>query len=89
MIKLVAIKPTSGNCLLLRFSDDAWGICDFAHFIDAGTEMTARLRDPAFFARYFIEAGALACPNGFYLSAESLYRRLEVSGDLRRDAEAA
>ena len=51
--------------------------------------MTARLRDPAFFARYFIEAGALACPNGFYLSAESLYRRLEVSGDLRRDAEAA
>ena len=75
--------------MLPRLSDDAWGIYDFAHFIDAGTEMTARLRDPAFFARYFIEAGALACPNGFYLSAESLYRRLEVSGDLRRDAEAA
>lgn len=89
MIKLVAIEPTSGNCLLLRFSDDAWGICDFAHFIDAGTEMTARLRDPAFFARHFIEAGALAWPNGFDLSAESLYRRLEASGDLRRDAEAA
>ena len=89
MIKLVAIEATSGNRLLLRFSDDAWGIHDFAHFIDAGTGITAPLRDPKFFARHFIEAGALAWPNGFDLSAESLYRRLDASGDLRRNAEAA
>ena len=89
MIKLVAIKPKSASRLLLRFSDDAWGVYDFAHFIDAGTEMTSPLRDPKFFARHFIEAGALAWPNGFDLSAESLYRRLDASGDLRRDAEAA
>jgi len=89
MIKLVAIEPKSETRLLLRFSDKAWGIYDFAHLIDADSEMTAPLRDPVFFARHFIEAGSLAWPNGFDLSAESLYRRLEASGDLRRDAQAA
>ena len=89
MIKLVAIEPKLETRLLLRFSDKAWGIYDFAHFIDADTEMTAPLRDPVFFAKHFIEAGALAWPNGFDLSAESLYRRLEASGDLRKDAQAA
>jgi len=47
------------------------------------------LRDPQFFARCFIEAGALAWPNGFDLSAESLYRRLKESGGLNKDAAAA
>lgn len=89
MIKLVTVDPKSGYRLLLRFSDAAWGVYDFTHFIEAGTEMTAPLRDPRYFARYFIEAGALAWPNGFDLGAESLYRRLEAKGDLRRDAEAA
>ncbi|MGD9583290.1 MAG: hypothetical protein AB7V26_06425 [Lysobacterales bacterium] len=42
--------------------------------------MTAPLGDPDFFARCFIEAGALAWPNGFDLSAESLHRRLMAQG---------
>ncbi len=51
--------------------------------------MTAPLRDPGFFSRHFIEAGVLAWPNGFDLSASSLHRRLEASGDRHRDAAAA
>jgi hypothetical protein len=51
--------------LLLRFSDGAWGVFDFSHYQAANTEMTAPLRDPGFFAKHFIEAGALAWPNGF------------------------
>jgi len=89
MIKLTAIEPKGDARLLLRFSDRAWGIHDFTRYLDANTEMTAPLRDPRFFARHFIEAGALAWPNGFDLSAESLYRRLEESGSLHRDAAAA
>jgi hypothetical protein len=89
MIKLVAIEPKSASSLLLRFSDGAWGEFDFAPFIVADTEMTAPLADPAFFRRAFIELGALAWPNGFDLSAESLYRRLEQVGGLQRDADAA
>jgi len=89
MIKLVAIEPKDAAHLLLRFSDGAWGTCDFSRYLDAGTEMTVPLRDPQFFARCFIEAGALAWPNGFDLSAAALYRRLEETGGLRRDAAAA
>lgn len=89
MIKLLVIEPQGDTRLLLRFSDSAWGIFDLSPFVEAGTEMTAPLRDPAFFTRHFIEAGALAWPNGFDLSAHSLYRRLEASGDLHRSAAAA
>lgn len=35
MIKLIATEKQEGTQLLLRFSDGAWGTCDFAPFIDA------------------------------------------------------
>ena len=89
MIKLVAIEPKHGSELLLRFSDGAWGVHDFARYIEANTEMTAPLADPAYFSRHFIEAGAIAWPNGFDLSAESLYRRLKEKGALHSSVEAA
>lgn len=89
MIKLIAIEKRQDRQLTLRFSDGAWGVFDFAPFIATNTAMTAPLADPAFFRRRFIEAGALAWPNGFDLSAGSLYRRLEEAGALRRDVVAA
>ena len=89
MLKLIAVESQGGTKLLLRFSDGAWGVYDFASFINAATAMTAPLRDPAFFARHFIEAGALAWPNGFDLSSGSLYRHLKAGGKLHHAAEAA
>ncbi len=89
MIKLVAIEPKDDRHLLLRFSDSAWGIYDFSRYLEAQTEMTLPLRDAKFFSRCFIEAGALAWPNGFDLSAESLYRRLQETGQLSKSAAAA
>lgn len=89
MIKLVAIEPKDDTHLLLRFTDGAWGIYDFSRYLEAGTEMTLPLRDPQFFARCFIEAGALAWPNGFDLSAEALYLRLREAKALNKGAAAA
>ena len=89
MIKLITIETRADTSLLLRFSDGAWGIHNFAPFIKAATVMTAPLRDPAFFARHFIEAGALAWPNGFDLSAGSLHRHLQEEGKLQRGIMAA
>lgn len=89
MIKLIAVESKAGTQLLLRFSDGAWGVYDFSPFVLANTEMTAPLSDPAFFARHFIEAGALAWPNGFDLSAGSLHQRLQDTGGLHRNAVAA
>lgn len=89
MIKLVAFERKSSTILALRFSDGAWGEVDFFPFIAANTEMTAPLADACLFSRCFIELGALAWPNGFDLSAQSLYRRLQESGGLQRKAGAA
>ena len=86
MISLVAIEPRDDTHLLLRFSDGAWGVYDFAPFIDANTVMTAPLADPRYFARHFIEAGALAWPNGFDLDPIALYREMEAAGALTHAA---
>ncbi len=83
MIKLIAIESKERYRLLLRFSDGAWGICDFAPFVDANTAMTAPLCEPSFFAKHLIEAGALAWPNGFDLAAGSLHQRLREAGALQ------
>jgi hypothetical protein len=89
MIKLTAVESKSDYQLSLRFSDGASGVYDFATFIAANTEMTAPLRDPAFFARHFIELGALSWPNGLDFSAGSLHQHLQDAGKLQCSIKAA
>lgn len=89
MIKIVAAAVLNDHEIRLRFSDDSGGIVDLSSFLSAGTLMTEPLRDPEFFRRAFLEMGALAWPNGFELSAESLRRRLDEGGGLTRDSAAA
>lgn len=89
MIKLIEVEPKGGYQLALRFSDGASGVFDFAPFVDANTPMTVPLRDPAFFARHYIELGALAWPNGLDFSAGSLYRRLQDAGKLVHGKQVA
>ena len=89
MIKITSAECATGRRISLHFSDGSWGDLDFTPFVDAKTEMTTPLADPDFFARFFIEAGALAWPNGFDLSAGSLQRRLAELGTLHRSTEAA
>lgn len=89
MIKLTEVESKGGYQLALRFSDGASGVFDFTQFVDAGTPMTEPLRDPAFFARHYIELGALAWPNGLDFSAGSLYRRLRDEGKLASGKKVA
>jgi hypothetical protein len=89
MIKLTSIESKGDFQLLLHFSDGASGVYDFAPFVDAGTAMTLPLRDPTFFARHFIELGALAWPNGLDFSARSLHQRLQEVGKLLHETRAA
>jgi hypothetical protein len=86
MIKLVAIEPAAAAELALRFSDGSHGLWSAAALIARDTELTRPLADPAYFRRAFIEAGALAWPNGFELSADGLHRRLAEAGALVREA---
>lgn len=89
MIKFIAVEPKEDFKLQLRFLDGCWGVYDFSPLVATGTAMTAPLRDPAFFKQHFIELRALAWPNGFDLSAGSLYRKLESTAGLHRDSKLA
>lgn len=89
MIKLIAVEPKDACKLLLRFSDGSWGVYDFARYVEAGTPMTEPIRDADYFARHFIELGALAWPNGLDLGAEALHQRLRDAGELRRYSRVA
>ncbi|MBX9885401.1 MAG: DUF2442 domain-containing protein [Novosphingobium sp.] len=86
MIKLVQLRPESGSTLWLRFSDGSSGYWSAAELVARDTVMTRPLADPAYFARAFIEAGALAWPNGFELSGPGLHKRLHDKGALVRSA---
>ncbi|GGA34978.1 DUF2442 domain-containing protein [Sphingomonas psychrolutea] len=86
MIKLVQINPDGDATLWLTFSDGATARWSAADYIARDTVMTRPLADPAYFARAFIEAGSLAWPNGFELSADALHRRLDSAGALVREA---
>ena len=86
MIKLIDVTADGPSALSLAFSDGSSARWSAADLIARDTVMTRPLADPAYFARVFIEAGSLAWPNGFELSADSLYRRLDAAGSLTRKA---
>jgi hypothetical protein len=86
MIKLIEIRVAGEALLDLTFSDGSTARWDGAAIIARNTVMTQPLNDPAYFGRAFIEAGALAWPNGLEFSAEALHRRLSAEGTLVRRA---
>lgn len=86
MIKLVRLTVEGDAALLLVFSDGTAAHWSAADLIARDTVMTRPLADPAYFARAFIEGGALAWPNGFELSADALHQRLKADNALIRYA---
>ena len=80
MIKLVRLALVGDDALQLVFSDGTAALWSAADLIARDTVMTRPLADPDYFARAFIESGALAWPNGSELSADSLHRRLGLTG---------
>ncbi|WP_448578034.1 DUF2442 domain-containing protein [Thermaurantiacus sp.] len=86
MIKLTHIAPAGPAELALTFSDGSHAIWSAAPLIARKTVLTEPLADPAYFARAFIESGALAWPNGLELSPAALHQRLAEAGALTRKA---
>lgn len=86
MIKIVHLAITGPTTVSLAFSDGSAATWSAADLIARDTVMTRPLADPGYFARAFIEAGAIAWPNGLELSADSLHRRLGEAGALIRSA---
>jgi hypothetical protein len=82
MIKLTAIRPQGDGRLELTFSDGSHGVWSAADLIARDTVLTQPLAEPGYFARAFIEAGALAWPNGLELAPWTLQDELRADGRL-------
>lgn len=74
MIKLLDVKLLAEHQLELVFSDHMHGFFDGAAYIATRQgPLLEALRDPGYFARCFVDAGALCWPNGLELSAARLH----------------
>lgn len=84
MIKILRAELIADYVIRLEFSDGTAGNCDLSDLVGRDAEMVRSLTDPAFFADFFLEFGALCWSNGLELSASSLYRKLSDHGELQR-----
>lgn len=86
MIKLASLQVSGPDSLTLAFTDGATAPWSARDMIARDTVLTRPLADPAYFARAFIEGGALAWPNGLELSPAALHMALGDAGLLQRKA---
>ena len=74
MIKLLDVKSMKAHVLELSFSDHTQGVFDDAAYLATRQgPLLEALREPAYFSRCFVDAGALCWPNGLELSAARLH----------------
>lgn len=61
----------------LVFNDGVTGTIDFSDWLEG--PVFGPLKDPAFFARFFLDGGTVAWPNGADIAPETLYERAKAS----------
>jgi hypothetical protein len=88
LIKVTKAEPIGGYRLRLRFSDGSIGERDFDDIVSESGPMLEPLRDPAYFARVFIDLGTPTWPNGYDLAPSALYSEMQQAGLLKQTAEA-
>lgn len=88
LIKIIGLDVLDDHRIALRFSDSSHGVWDAAGVLNRDTPLTRPLTDPAYFARVFVEAGALCWPNGLEFGGHALHETLAKAGSLTHAAAA-
>jgi len=83
MVDVVKVKPMAAFRLWVRFSDGSEGVADLSNLAARTGPMVTPLRDPVFFSRVFVEAGAPTSPNGYDYAPSALYAEMRDAGSLR------
>ena len=84
MIDVIGVRSLGAYKLEIEFSDGTVGIHDFASVCEKTGPMAEPLEDQAYFARVFIEDGALTWPNGYDWDPIALHDDMKDKGLLRR-----
>jgi hypothetical protein len=69
-------KRVSGFVIAMRFNDGTEKHVDISQWFKG--PVFKALRDPKFFARFFVEGGTLAWPNGVDIAPETLYGAVDA-----------
>jgi hypothetical protein len=88
MIDVIGVRSLGGHRLEIEFSDGTIGVRNFAFVRDKTGPMAAPPKDPDYFARGFVEDGALTWPNGYDWDPIALHDEMKAQG-LLRQADAA
>lgn len=89
MIKVRTLRRVSGHRLWLEFSDGSQGERDFSELVRKERPVLEPLRDPAYFARVFLQRGAPTWPNGFDLAPWALHDEMKRDKSRSRPPHAA
>jgi hypothetical protein len=80
VIKVLHARLAAPFHLELEFSDHTHGVFDAATYLASRTgPLLDKLRDAAYFARFFIDAGALCWPNGLEISPARLHALVDTT----------
>jgi Protein of unknown function (DUF2442) len=84
MMDVIGVRSLGEHKLEIEFSDGTVGVRDFSSVTEKTGTMALPLKDPAYFARVFIEDGALTWPNGYDWDPIALHDEMRDAGLLRR-----
>jgi len=82
LVKIISLENLGDYRLKLWFSDGRIGEWDFSALASESGLMVEPFKDPAYFARVFIEHGALTWPNSFDWSPDALHADMLAAGEL-------
>jgi hypothetical protein len=83
LVKLIEVKALEYPLLWVKFSNGHEGVRDMSDIVAEGGPMVEPLRDPAMFARVFVQCGVPAWPNGLDLDALALHEEMLKAGLLQ------
>ena len=70
--------------LAVTFNDGSSGIVDISALVNgADAGVFEALREPAFFAKAYLDCGAVAWPNGADLAPDAMYKEIRRCGTWR------
>jgi hypothetical protein len=88
LVKVKKLEIAGPHKLRLWFTDGSVGERDFSHELARGGPMAQPLREPAFFAKAFLDYGAPTWPNGYDMAPWALHDDMAREGALHQAAPA-
>jgi Protein of unknown function (DUF2442) len=86
--KIAEVKVLAPHVLRVTYTDGYSGVHDFAALVNEDSLLVEPMRDANYFARVFLEYGALTWPNGYDICPDWLRMEMERDGAVKSTVAA-